>query len=672
MNLSVESNMVRRILFACILGAAVVRSAMCQPGPTGTTSLEVQVLRARTAAVGLLRHYELSTDARSIASADFKIVDTIKGASLKRVTVAVPPENRDFRAWIEGKSRFLLMGGPDHFEFIELDGPSVAVMRKDERVLRDGRSVVRAAREIVREAPAETLVDTFNKHVLSGPLKGFRNTGMGFYQLVPVDRSLELWAHEAVRSKDATERASAARALAHFPSPANIARLRSLLSDPAMSEYSTNGDPHGSRVRRYYVRQAAEQALRAIHAEVGKVTIEETIGPDPKLNFLYIDGRSNADELLRAVVTMPNVTTVYATAIKPTPAVLQAALEARSNLEGITLDSDSIDAGAIAAITKIQGLKRLSLNRSTITDTNIRELAKLPVLEELSIAYTNVTDACVDDLVKIRSLRRLNLVGTSINIDSLKKLGKLPLLRAVDPPIAVWDLPTEFITKMREVGCLRLFPSMFTANANSAAADADITAVALAGKTVDDANIGDVVSLPKLNSLTIDSKNLTVRGFAQIGKVRDMRALMLNDSSLDDAGMQALSGLSELRSLGVAHTRLTSAAFSSIAKLTRLEWMALGGVKVTDSGYAEIAKLPNLKGLVASYSGMTDAALGYVAKMPKLERLLIYFESVTDVGLLRLAECKSLRHIDVQLGNGVTRDGIAKLHRLRPDLEIQL
>jgi hypothetical protein len=97
---------------------------------------------------------------------------------------------------------------------------------------------------------------------LSGDVEAQLKGGGGWIlqTVVPVDAALERWAHVALRSKDGIEREEGAEALGYFPSPANIAQLKELLSDATLSA--------GSPTLTYYVRQAAYNSLKKMGVAV--------------------------------------------------------------------------------------------------------------------------------------------------------------------------------------------------------------------------------------------------------------------------------------------------------------------------------------------------------------------------------------------------------------------
>ncbi len=96
--------------------------------------------------------------------------------------------------------------------------------------------------------------------------------------------------------------------------------------------------------------------------------------------------------------------------------------------------------------------------------------------------------------------------------------------------------------------------------------------------------------------------------------------------------------------------------------------LALSGL--SDSDVAPIAQLTALTHLRLDDNKLTDRSLQALSSLPKLVELNLYDNrGISDASIPTLAAMKSLRRVYLWQ-TGVTKAGIAKLHQLRPDLEI--
>jgi len=90
-----------------------------------------------------------------------------------------------------------------------------------------------------------------------------------------------------------------------------------------------------------------------------------------------------------------------------------------------------------------------------------------------------------------------------------------------------------------------------------------------------------------------------------------------------------------------------------------------------DSVLVDIGKFTELTRLRLSHNELTDSTVAKLAGLKKLERLNLYSNpGITDASVEVLASLPDLKRLDVWK-TGVTEKGMARLHELRPDLELQ-
>ncbi|HTT04657.1 MAG TPA: c-type cytochrome domain-containing protein [Steroidobacteraceae bacterium] len=96
----------------------------------------------------------------------------------------------------------------------------------------------------------------------------------------------------------------------------------------------------------------------------------------------------------------------------------------------------------------------------------------------------------------------------------------------------------------------------------------------------------------------------------------------------------------------------------------------LADAGLSDADIAPIARLTALTRLRLDDNKLTDRALPVLSSLPKLVEVnLVGNPGISDAGMQALAAIKSLRRVYL-FQTGVTKAGTAKLHQLRPDLEI--
>ncbi len=92
---------------------------------------------------------------------------------------------------------------------------------------------------------------------------------------------------------------------------------------------------------------------------------------------------------------------------------------------------------------------------------------------------------------------------------------------------------------------------------------------------------------------------------------------------------------------------------------------------IDDATLGDIAKFAELIRLRVSQNELTDRSINALSSLTKLERLNLYGNRrVTDNSVDALARIGSLKRVDIWQ-TGITSEGLARLRKLRPDLDIQ-
>jgi hypothetical protein len=195
---------------------------------------------------------------------------TLKGdvSDPTHALVKVPEATLD--AWKRKGHRLLIVNNvSDGQPVIDLSAPDLKVLKADMTVLQDAGRIIGAAEEAIRNHSGVSEIETFLRATSPATAQilfpGVHCVPENAYSLcpvtkVPVDEALEAWALDAIQSTQVWERAEAAAALRHFPSDANIARLKALLGDPGLQ-------PHADGPV-YLVRRRAYETLSSIGVRV--------------------------------------------------------------------------------------------------------------------------------------------------------------------------------------------------------------------------------------------------------------------------------------------------------------------------------------------------------------------------------------------------------------------
>lgn len=260
----------------------------------------------------------------------------------------------------------------------------------------------------------------------------------------------------------------------------------------------------------------------------------------------------------------------------------------------------------------------------------------------------------------------------------------------------------------------------------------DIVAVSLRGTWVSDAELLDLLRLPKLERLDLShtrisdegllslkpasqiedlnlfyAEQITDQGMAAIKDWKQLKRLNLRGTRVYDGTLAILGGLPQLESLDIAYTQITDNGLDALVPLTRLkelsigrsklgkngievlrllptlEYLDLGGPHPGPGGYRTtagtpmpddlphaIAELKNLRSLKLSYSQIRADGLRILASLGQLDKLsLTGCPRVDDAALAELGKYKSLHYLDVE-ETGVTEKGVAEFKKTKPGIVV--
>ncbi len=656
-----------RTLFAlsAALGAAL---ASAQPQVAHGKSLEALVLGSDVVAVATLVSYELSPDARTITAATFTVYDVIKGSIEGDVAVEIHRVPRTFLDWIEGSSRFLLFRRQGEFSFEPISGPRPQIIRSDLTTLKDADAIVRAARMIALADDGSLPFASGEVLVPYNVIKGWRGTGTVFYLEIPITQELHRWAIEGVRSKDPSDRGLAAGVFAHFKTEEDIALLKTLLGDTAVAHYDHPSGNLGKGRGVYWIREAAYDLLTEIGVKVERPEIEFTSFEPDEVRFVYLEREPSARETIKTLGQFKNLSVLYLGNTRMTDDDVRYV----SALPGITelrAPNNPLTDVALVEIGKMTSLKALDLGRAKVTDAGLASLSRLQSLEYLDLSGTQVTNAGLHEIARLKRLKWINVANTQVTPDGLRALNKLEHLDSINNIIVDWQETDAYLLTLRDAGLLHAHDNARAGDGRATRND-QVTAFSVYGSPIGDAALGALTAFVNLEELSLSRTKVTDAGLDSLTRFGRLRLLIINDTQVTDSGMRTVSEMGALTSLGIANTAVSDDGMRYVGRLTNLEWLAMSGTQVTDSGFFYLRNLKKLRYLVMHNLPITDAGISHILELESLESLMLGRTQVTESGLVQLAKIKSLKSLSVNNSDGRLSAAIARLHRLRPDLEI--
>jgi hypothetical protein len=244
-----------RILLMLALLAACLGRAGAQPGLPTVVSVDAAVLNAEYVFVGRIERLLTEGSTPSARNVAAKVETRLKGevSDVTQTLIAAPGSS--LADWRARGSRLLFIDGAQP---IDLSASNLMVFTAQSAVLRQPEQVIRAARDAIRRHPGVTRITTCLKPL---PPELVMQKPLGTAVVVPADEAVEKWALSGLWSRAPYERSQAAKALRHFPSDANAARLKALLADPGL--VFCREAPGDKERELYVVRKSAYDTLLA-------------------------------------------------------------------------------------------------------------------------------------------------------------------------------------------------------------------------------------------------------------------------------------------------------------------------------------------------------------------------------------------------------------------------
>jgi Leucine-rich repeat (LRR) protein len=314
------------------------------------------------------------------------------------------------------------------------------------------------------------------------------------------------------------------------------------------------------------------------------------------------------------------------------------------------------------------------------TDASLQRLLDLPQLEELGIYDTQVTDKGLALLVNLPNLRAFSLSGNRVTKDGLKYLAKMTQLQEltlIDTPVGDRDLKyLGGLTNLRKLN-LSQYMNVFGGNLEKMELAFDpeghLTMGVRLKKEITDAGLEHLHGMSRLEELNLCGTMITDMGLKTLTSCKALRSLNLCKTRVSDRGLVYLREMPELRSLDLEDTDVTDLGLVDVRRLQKLRSLRLGHFRtqITDAGLGHLAGL-ELQELELQGPGITDEGMMAIGRLHELRKLSLNNTKISDRGLELLGRSVALRSLVIYNGSAVTPEGVARLKKARPGLEVDL
>ncbi len=336
-------------------------------------------------------------------------------------------------------------------------------------------------------------------------------------------------------------------------------------------------------------------------------------------------GSVMSDDLLGRLKTLPKLRELHIEATQGiTPAGLAHLGELRTlgklTLYEVNAEGPRMGDVAIRSLVGLPALRELSIGECGTTDVGARLLAQLPQLTALSLHQEGrLTDAALEWIGKLSRLKSLSLTSYV----STRELGRMQFSAA----------------GIRHLSGLK-----------------ELETLGLVGHEVP----ADVLTFPKLTSLSLGHPLVDDAVAARIGELRRLRHLELSYCGIRDSGLKHIATLPELRRLDISSRAITDEGIKPFRSHPRLEHLSLRAKDVSDQSLQYLAQIQTLTRLDlhgSGYAGVVPgqnfsiAGLQALKALPKLETLDLTNFGLPGGGYVGLKKLQQLRALSFMMCN---------------------
>jgi hypothetical protein len=168
----------------------------------------------------------------------------------------------------------------------------------------------------------------------------------------------------------------------------------------------------------------------------------------------------------------------------------------------------------------------------------------------------------------------------------------------------------------------------------------------VAKTAVVDSEIGLMVAIPNLRTLSMAHTRVTPNGFVHLRSMHSLRTLDLLGTGLESPDLMFVGGLESLRHLRISRTAIDDSGLRSLRNLSGHISLKARGTNITDNGLPHLSRLWSLKWLDIGETVVTDKGLRQLEGLRNLAQLRIDGTRVSDEGVAVLQ--RALPEVDIQ------------------------
>ncbi len=191
------------------------------------------------------------------------------------------------------------------------------------------------------------------------------------------------------------------------------------------------------------------------------------------------------------------------------------------------------------------------------------------------------------------------------------------------------------------------------------------------GESISDADVARLAKLPRLERFSTVAKKLTEKGYAELGKLNQLRELHLWNAWLSKASCSHIAALSRVERLDLGGSVIFQADLGELGRIDSLEELDLRYANLLDDGAKQLRALKHLKYLNLESTHITGAGLAAMLEpspdnshpLESLQFLSLESDAIVGADFKPLASLSSLKTLIVET-NQINDETIAALQKL--------
>jgi hypothetical protein len=173
-----------------------------------------------------------------------------------------------------------------------------------------------------------------------------------------------------------------------------------------------------------------------------------------------------------------------------------------------------------------------------------------------------------------------------------------------------------------------------------------VKSISLGATPISNKGLAYLENMPELEILGLNNSGVTDAGLASLKGLRSLKRLILDSTRIEGKGLAHLAGLANLEDLNMGMCKnMTRAGFAELGKLGQVRSLYLMGNCIDDAGLLSLAGMKELQTIYLGKTAVTDEGAAAFRGMVELRAVWLEDTAIGDAGLIHFAGSTKLRSL---------------------------